>query len=67
MIILWLQKEERQEEHSTNRQEASTSLFSTDYTYALFHLNPTEIHVLDNPGVKDIRSELFILAMNMGN
>lgn len=67
MIILLVLKEERQEEHRTNMQEACTSLASTDYAYALIHLNLTETHVPDNPGVKDIRSELFILAMNMSN
>lgn len=67
MIILLVLKEERQEEPRIKRQEASTSLASTDYTCALIHLNLMETHVLDNPGVKDIRSELFILAMNMSN
>lgn len=60
-------KKERQEKHRTNRQEASTSLACTDYPYALIHLNLTETHVLDNPGVKDSQSELFVLAMNMSN
>lgn len=33
--------------------------------YTLLHLSQTETHVPDNTGVKDIRSELIITAVNI--
>lgn len=47
-------KEERQEEHRLSRWDAP-----------LATQNQTETRVLDSTGVKDIRSEFFILAINI--